>query len=162
MTWRRALGYLAFLFAVSVGVNYVWEMAQMPLYQEMPFDRLRSWLLCFRASLGDGVIILAIWAIGFAVFRERYWFAPGPDSSKTSWGARLAVLLAAGGIIAVAIEIHALGTDRWAYSSLMPLVPYVEVGLSPFIQLLILPYLSMIWARRLYSVYSNGRAGETP
>ena len=75
LRWPRALGYLAVLFAVSVGVNYVWEMAQMPLYQDMPFDNLRSWLLCFRASLGDGVIILAIWALGFLIFRERYWFA---------------------------------------------------------------------------------------
>ncbi len=124
----------------------------MPLYQDMPFDNLRSWLLCFRASLGDGVIILAIWALGFLIFRERYWFAPGPESSQGGRGARWAVLLAAGAIIAVAIEFHALGTDRWAYSSLMPLVPHAEVGLSPFVQLLLLPYLSMIWARRIYSV----------
>lgn len=162
MPWRRALGYLSFLFAVSVGVNYVWEMAQMPLYQDMPFNRLRSWVLCFRASLGDGVIILVIWAIGFTVFRERHWFAPARESSKGARGARFALLLAAGGIMAVAIEIHALGTSRWAYSSLMPPVPYLEVGLSPFVQLLILPYLSMIWAQRLYSVYSSGPSGETP
>ena len=148
----RALGYLAALFAVSVGVNYVWEMAQMPLYQDMPFDTLRSWLLGFRASLGDGVIILTIWAIGFLIFRERYLLAPGPESSQDGRGARLAVLLAAGAIIALAIEIHALGTDRWAFSSLMPLVPHAEVGLSPFVQLLLLPYLSTIWAERLYSV----------
>jgi hypothetical protein len=151
LRWPRAVGYPAFLFVVSVGVNYVWEMAQMPLYQDMPFDTLRSWLLCFRASLGDGVIILAIWTIGFLVFRERYWFTPGQGPSKAARGARFALLLAAGGIIAVAIEVHALGSDRWAYSSLMPLVPYLEVGLSPFIQLLILPFLSMIWAQRLYS-----------
>jgi len=77
---------------------------------------------------------------------------PGPESSQGGRGARWAVLLAAGAIIAVAIEFHALGTDRWAYTSLMPLVPYAEVGLSPFVQLLLLPYLSMIWARRIYSV----------
>lgn len=159
---RRAFGFLGFLFAVAVGVNYVWEMVQMPLYQDMSFDSLRSWVLCFRASLGDGVIVLAIWTIGYAVFRERYWFARGPEISNGVRGARLAVLLLSGAVIAVAIELHALGTDRWAYSSLMPLIPYAEVGASPFLQLLLLPYFSMIWARRLHSGCSETESRKAP
>jgi hypothetical protein len=116
-------------------------MAQMPLYQNMPFDALSSWLICFRASLGDGVIVLAIWALGAAVYRRLDWFRPVRPGS-------LAILVLSGAAIAVAIEIHALATDRWAYSDLMPLVPVVEVGLSPFVQLLVLPLLSMKLAIR--------------
>lgn len=116
-------------------------MAQMPLYQNMPFDDPQSWWLCFRASLGDGVIILLIWAIGGAVFSEYHWYRPlGPRNAV--------VLLLSGAVIAVGIEIHALSTGRWAYSGLMPIVPVVGVGASPFVQLLVLPWVSMALAGR--------------
>jgi hypothetical protein len=138
-TMRR---FLMRLFLLAVGINFLWEMAQMPLYENMPFDDPMSWWLCFRASLGDGIIVLAIWAIGIALFRSRGWFAP-------LGGWNTLVLLLTGAVIATVIEIHALATGRWAYSGLMPTIPFVGVGVSPFIQLLLLPWLSMICADRL-------------
>ena len=127
------------LFIISTAVNYVWEMAQMPLYQDMPFAALSSWLLCFRASLGDGLIIVMIWALGAGLYKQVRWFRPlrlGPAL----------LLLASGALIAVAIELHALANQRWAYSDLMPIVPWLEIGLSPFVQLLLLPWCMMILA----------------
>lgn len=138
---QSTLRFLVRLFLVAVGINFVWEMAQMPLYESMPFDEAYAWWLCFRASLGDGVIILFIWAVGWAVFRGSTWFQP-------LRAANIVVLLFTGAVIAVAIEIHALGTGRWAYSDLMPIVPVAGVGLSPLIQLLILPWISMVVAKR--------------
>jgi hypothetical protein len=122
-------------------VNYVWEMAQMPLYEDMPFSELSSWLLCFRASLGDGLIIVAIWGIGAAVYRSVFWFRPlriGPAL----------LLLAAGALIAVLIELHALTARRWAYSDLMPVLPLIGTGLSPLVQLLVLPWCTMMLSGR--------------
>jgi len=127
------------LFIISTAVNYVWEMAQMPLYQDMPFDALSSWLLCFRASLGDGLIIVTIWALGAGLYKRVRWFRPlhiGP----------VLLLLASGALIAVAIELHALAVENWSYSELMPIVPWLEIGLSPFVQLLLLPWCMMILA----------------
>ena len=127
------------LFIISTAVNYVWEMAQMPLYQDMPFAALSSWLLCFRASLGDGLIIVTIWTLGAGLYKQARWFRPlrrGPAL----------LLLASGALIAVAIELHALANQRWAYSDLMPIVPWLEIGLSPFVQLLLLPWCMMILA----------------
>jgi hypothetical protein len=124
------------LFGIAAGINFVWEMAQMPLYQDMPFDELFSWWLCFRASIGDGVIVLAIWAIGAALYRRFAWFRPLRIGSIT-------VLLLSGAAIAVGIEVHAISTGRWAYSALMPMMPVVDIGLSPVVQLLLLPFISM-------------------
>ena len=127
------------LFIISTAVNYVWEMAQMPLYQDMSFAALSSWLLCFRASLGDGLIIVTIWALGAGLYKRVSWYRPlhlGPAL----------LLLASGALIAVAIELHALAAQRWAYSELMPIVPWLEIGLSPFVQLLLLPWCMMILA----------------
>jgi len=116
-------------------------MAQMPLYQNMPVNDPYSWWLCFRASLGDGVIILAIWAIGAVLLRRVHWYELRRPAS-------VAILLLSGAVIAVGIELHALATDRWAYTELMPLLPIVDVGVSPFIQLLLLPWISMVLAGR--------------
>ena len=130
--------FLIRLFFLSVIINYIWEMLQMPLYQNMPFNELRSWLLCFRASLGDGIIILFIWLIGYLIYRQTDWFVHKSISS-------LAIILLSGTLIAIGIEIHALSTGRWAYSNVMPLIPVIGVGLSPLLQLLLLPWMSM-WA----------------
>ena len=110
--------FIVRLFIVSTAVNYVWEMAQMPLYQDMSFAALSSWLLCFRASLGDGLIIVTIWALGAWLYKRIRWFRP------LHLGTVL-FLLASGALIAVAIELHALATQRWAYSELMPTVPWL-------------------------------------
>ncbi|MGC9313097.1 MAG: hypothetical protein ACP5IA_10435 [Sediminispirochaetaceae bacterium] len=138
-SWYKQRGVIRFvliLFAVSAGINYIWEMLQMPLYEDMPFGAPGSWILCFRASIGDGFIILFIWALGSAVFRSPTWFKP------LTWRGT-ALLLLSGLFIAAGIELHALAAGRWAYSALMPLLPVLRVGLSPVLQLLFLPFICM-------------------
>ena len=115
----------------------------MPLYKNMPFDELSSWLACLRASLGDGLIILIIWGVGAAFYRSVFWFR------YVSVG-RVALLLVAGALVAVSIELHALALDRWAYSSSMTIVPVAGVGLSPLLQLILLPWPSMKAAANLH------------
>ena len=131
--------FLLRLFLVSTAINYVWEMAQMPLYREMPFDDPMSWWLCFRAGLGDGLIVILIWAVGVLLFRRRGWFL-------VLTAPRIVVLLLTGAGIAVGIEYFALIHGRWSYSPLMPLIPLLGVGLSPFLQLLVLPLPLMRYA----------------
>jgi hypothetical protein len=55
------------IFIVSAALNYVWEIAQSPLFAGM--DNLGNmWWHCLVASLGDGVIVLIIhvaWLVCF-------------------------------------------------------------------------------------------------
>jgi len=93
------------------------------------------WMLwhCFAPSLGDGLLVLLIFALGWAVLRRRDWFTrPGVRG--------YAVMLIAGLAIAISVElvaVHALG--RWAYTARMPIVPGLGVGLAPVAQMLVLP-----------------------
>lgn len=105
----------------------------MPLYAQMPYTELSTWLICIRASFGDGVIIALMWAAGALLFRSRRWFLD--RRLKT-----IAMLLLSGATIAIAIEVHALAVGRWSYSVLMATLPPLGIGLSPLLQLLILPY----------------------
>lgn len=125
---------LAAIFAVAVALNYVWELAQSPLYEGMGDFRRMLWH-CFVASLGDGLLVLLIFGIGWAALGRRDWFVrPGARG--------YAVMLAAGLVIAVVVEwvaVRLLG--QWSYSERMPVVPLLNVGLSAVAQMLLLPPL---------------------
>jgi len=54
--WRQLGGTVATIFVVVVLANYLWELAQAPLYVSMESFRA-VWWHCFVASLGDGLNI---------------------------------------------------------------------------------------------------------
>lgn len=53
-------------------------------------------------------------------------------------------------LVAVLIEIFALGAARWAYGPWMPVIPILKVGLSPIVQLPLLSCLTGLIACRFY------------
>lgn len=125
---------LAAIFGVGVLVNYPWELAQTPLYEGMG-DLRRMFWHCFAASLGDGLLMLLIFGVGWAVLKRRDWYVQPRIRGY-------ALMLAAGLVIATAVEWVAVGIARqWNYSDRMPVVPLLGVGLAPVAQMLFLPPL---------------------
>ena len=121
------------LFAASVAVNYVWEVAQSPLYEGMERWGLVVWH-CLLASLGDGLLVLLIYAAGRCAFCRRDWFErPG--------AAGYALMLSAGFAVAAAVEAGALALGYWEYKGSMPRLPALGLGLAPLAQMLLLPPL---------------------
>lgn len=143
-----AVSDVVVLFMVAVAVNFVWEMTQSVLFVPMGGWAQGTWR-CFVASLGDGVIVLIIAAIGWLWFRRADWMVrPGIGGY---------VLMATAGIaIAVLIEHYAVATGRWAYTERMPLLPIVHVGLVPMLQMVIVPAVAFWVAVRLV----KGKHGE--
>lgn len=125
---------LAGLFVVSVVLNYFWELGQAFLFVGM--DSWENiWWHCFVASLGDGLIVWAIYATGWCFFARVDWFIKPRLNGY-------AVMLMTGLIIAVAIELLAVHVlQRWAYTPDMPVLPGVNIGITPLLQMLILPPL---------------------
>ena len=125
---------IAQIFLSAVGLNYIWEIAQGFLYSGMTFTK-GLWLHCFFASLGDGVLVLIIYLIGCGAFRRSDWFFQ-------RLGPRLALTISLGLIIGIIVEwvgVHVL--KRWSYTDQMPLVPGLEIGVVPILQMLLLPPL---------------------
>jgi hypothetical protein len=144
---------VAVIFVLAVAGNYVWEIAQSPLYEGMG-DLKKMLPHCFVASLGDGLLLLVIFAVGWATFRRSDWFvSPGRRGYF--------VMLVVGLVIGVVIEwaaVHLVG--RWAYTPRMPPIPLLNVGLTPIAQMLILPPLvfrvTVVWYRRTAMAGSRG------
>ncbi len=145
------------IFVVGTLVNYAWELAQTPLYEGIgSFSRL-LWH-CLLASLGDGLLVLLIYAAGWIAFRQSDWYV------RPGWRGYL-LMLATGLLIAVAIEWVAMGVaDQWRYSERMPRV--LGIGLAPIAQMLILPPLIFRiaawcpawWRSRLTNSSARGKA----
>lgn len=84
--------------------------------------------ILFRAALFDAVVI-AIFSYPFLRF-ERL--------KQKRWVLYLGLF-----IFAVILEKWALATGRWMYADTMPIIPFLNVGLTPAIQLGILGYIPL-------------------
>jgi hypothetical protein len=149
--WRHLLQRrLTALFSLAVVPNYPWERAQSRLYV-LPGGAEVQWWMCAAASVADGLMVLLIFRIGWLVTEQHDWYLrPG-----IRW---YAVLLLSGAVVSVAGEWIAIyGAQWWAYSPDMPLVPGLNVGLTPVAQMLVLPPLIFTllawWHREMGNPY---------
>jgi hypothetical protein len=103
-------------------------------------------LACVRATLGDGVIFLALLGVGRLLF-GRLWFAPPRFN-------RYAVILGVAVAIQMVVELAALATGRWDYASWHPTI--LGVGLLPILQAVVLVPLTFSLLARWHS-WANAR-----
>jgi hypothetical protein len=132
---RSMLRTLLTVFAVAVIVNYLWELAQAPVYDGLQNYSSPVLWHCFVASLGDGVMVLLIAVVGRISLHRWDWF-------QRPRVAGYLVMLTAGLVLAVLVEwlaVHVLA--RWQYTARMPLVPGLGIGVVPIAQMLFLPPL---------------------
>lgn len=122
-----------FIFAISFVLNLIWENLHSVLYANYMGGKITEFII-LRASLVDAVIIVII-TLPFIFF---------PLLKKHSW-----LIILIGFIISICIEYWAIGAGRWAYNSLMPIVPILGIGLTPTIQIGLLGYIAFKIAERI-------------
>lgn len=132
---------LLIIAGTSLVLNLAWENLQAPLYQGYS-NFWQHFPICSIASLGDVLIILVLYFVLAIVNRDILWI------SKMN-RADVVVLIALGVLVAIGIEKWALATLRWQYSSAMPLIPYVKVGLLPVLQMGLLPLITYYVGKRV-------------
>ena len=128
----------AAVFAIAVPLNFLWEVAQSPLYASLPPFPARVWH-CLAASLGDGLLIVLLWITGWSVFRRPDWFRR-PHTGKCL------LMLTTGIVVGVIVESAGLRTGRWSYEPRMPRVGHL--GIVPLVQMVLLPPLTFALAAR--------------
>ena len=123
------------IFAIcllSFFLNLIWENLHSFLYVHYRGGEITGLILA-RAAVVDAIIItlLALPFIFISKLQNKSW-----------------LIIFLGVAIAIAIELYAIQTGRWAYNEYMPLIPLLYVGLTPTIQLGLLGYLSYQLATR--------------
>ncbi len=114
-------------------LNLAWELIQIPLYKNSAYNTNHI-AFCALASLADVLMVLLLY-LGLAlIFKNPFWI-------KHLKPYQFALVVIIGGVGAVLSEMRHLSLGSWAYDNSMPLIPVVNVGISPLLQFMILPIL---------------------
>ena len=148
MPWLRALRvYLA----VTAAGNLLWETAQLPLYTIWQSGNPREIAFAvLHCTGGDLVIAAGALVTALALAGRRGWpFQAFPP---------VAVLTLTFGMTYTVYSEWLNTTVRmtWAYSKLMPIVPILHVGLSPFLQWIAIPTAALTIAQRHHGAARRG------
>jgi hypothetical protein len=139
-------GLRRYLIAIAV-LNLIWEFAQMPLYELWRTGSSSE--IAFAAvhcTGGDVLIALSSLVLALLLVGHSTWPANG--------AARVLVVTLLIGFSYTAfsewlnIEIR----QAWAYSDLMPVIPLLNMGLSPALQWIIVPWTAYWWANKILPV----------
>lgn len=114
-------------------LNFAWEVIQMPLFKDASFN-IEHIAFCALASVADAIMVLLIYFCFALIYRNPLWV-------ENLTLPRILLLMLVGAIGAIIAEMRHVSAGSWAYGKSMPIIPIVDVGLSPVLQFMLLPTL---------------------
>ena len=151
-TDRKAFNKFIFtMIILAYLLNYAWELIQIPLYKNSAYD-FKHIAFCALATLADVLMVQLLYFGLTLIFKNLFWIQPLKFY-------RVAILVSIGGAGAVLSEMRHLSLGSWAYDNSMPIIPFVNVGISPVLQFMILPLLIyFLSSNRLKNIRENNLA----
>lgn len=139
-----ALRLYTLIFILALFLSLIWENLHASLYDDY-FPELKKlfFLLC---AVVDGLITLLIYFLAKLIFKDPLWIIH-PLSFK-----KVLVVLALSFLTAAIMEKAPVLLDFWSYSKNMPVVPIVEIGLSPLLQISFLPLFTFLLIHQLKKI----------
>ena len=142
------LRFLFSLFIVSTALHFAWEISQMGYYSFSGitlsgYDAFvtEHWVV----SLKDGLITVALYLLVGMLVKNAGW-------ARRFSQRRFLFLIVLGFLWAVGMEYYATEVaHRWAYAKSMPLIPILNVGVAPILQMVIIPFFSIYLTRKQLS-----------
>ena len=123
-----AIFILAFLF------NLIWEFFHARFYVHYQGNVITT-LILIKAALFDAALITLLYVVFLPLTLKK----------------RLILITGITLVFAVGLERYALATKRWSYNSLMPVLPLIDSGLTPTIQLALLSLLVIFIIEKFYA-----------
>ena len=131
-------------FGGSFLLHLLWENLHAPLYAGFTSYREHFWI-CFKAAGGDFLFMLIIYVALAVVHRDPFWPA---NRLAYEHPATWIITPFVGALLAVGFELWAVYVDhRWQYAETMPLIPVLLIGLTPVLQMIVVPPLSLLFTR---------------
>jgi hypothetical protein len=125
--------YIFTVIVVSFLLNLAWELIQLPLYKNADYN-FNHIAFCTLATVADALMVLLLYLVFASILKNIFWI----QNIKLQ---QMAIVVLVGGAGAVLSEMRHLSLGSWAYSDSMPLIPYINVGISPVFQFMLLPLL---------------------
>lgn len=125
-------------------LNFFWEMAHTYFYtlKEAPFKTmLYGWVHC---TIGDVLITLGIyWVVSFLSLNRR-WFL----DLKREKARFIGFIILGVGYTSLSEWLNVHLFRSWGYDQIMPVIPWLHLGLTPLLQWVIVPPISLLLVRR--------------
>lgn len=130
------------LLRLALPLELLWEIAQLPLYDVWHQDKW-SYILYGLAhcTFGDLLILLATYELVALFTGGRTWYRSAPVTRSLLF----TLLGVAYTVYSELMNVRIKGT--WGYTDLMPIVPLLNIGGTPFLQWLLIPSV-LIWLMR--------------
>ncbi|MEO9885748.1 MAG: hypothetical protein ABJR05_16840 [Balneola sp.] len=119
-------------------LNFIWEVSQGPLFSDYVYD-FQHISFCALASVADLIMVLLLYFVFSVTLKDPFWIRNFNLFKVLS-------LLFIGGAGAILGEWRHLSEGNWSYTESMPVLPIIEVGLTPLLQFIVLPILIYILA----------------
>lgn len=113
--------------------NLVWEMSQALLFAPHFLGAADFIRIHVIAALSDVVLVAIVLILGTSL--SVHALCDGKKKERI----RLLSVAAIGFLAAVTIERFAIASGLWAYGPLMPIIPVFGVGLTPVLQMTVIP-----------------------
>lgn len=151
---KALLGHALLWAGLSLALNLVWEVAQLPLYtiaRDPSMARIAYAVL--HCTLGDAIIAAAAFVLAGFVLQDADW----PSSHPWSGGAVATMFGLAYTAYSEWYNVYQAGA--WAYSARMPLV--FGIGLAPLLQWLVVPVATLLIVRAWHRTHAHKASGAT-
>ena len=117
----------------GAGLNLLWEFAQLPLYTIWQSDSTQDIIVAVvHCTAGDVVIAISALILALMLLGTGDW----PKQRHLAVSA-FAIFL--GLVYTIYSEQLNIARRAWAYSDLMPIIPWIDVGFTPILQWLVIP-----------------------
>ena len=128
--WHSAIRF--YVLAVA-GLNLFWEIVQLPLYTIWKTGSTQDIIIAIiHCTAGDVVIAVTALVLALMLLGKSDW----PKQRHLS----ISVLAVCIGLIyTIYSEQLNIANQAWAYSDLMPIIPWLEVGITPILQWILIP-----------------------
>ena len=128
--WYFAMRHYLLMLA---GLNLLWEIAQLPLYTIWQTGSTKDIIIAvLHCTAGDVFIAISALILALMLLGTGDW--PKHRYLRVSV---FAVLV--GQIYTIYSERVNLSSGAWGYSDWMPIIPWLEVGLTPVVQWIVIP-----------------------
>jgi hypothetical protein len=132
--------FVARTSVVAFVLNFGWEVAHGFLYENFQYD-LEHVSFCALASIADVLMVLVLLFLFGLIYNNVYWI-------RRLKFTRTLLLVLVGFLGAILGEFWHTWRGDWSYADTMPMLPLIEVGLSPVLQFSILPLIIFLISRR--------------
>lgn len=131
---RNSWRVLFIVFLLSIALNLIWEFWHVRYYTVpggVVFGLRYPWFLLV-ATFWDGIIVAGLYSFVAILWQDSEWY-------KYITFYKILTLILSGLLIALFIEHRALWQGKWGYTPSMPIIPIMHAGLTPILQMILLP-----------------------